>query len=450
MVLVPRLPGWAGAVVTRLIYGFLQRTVLLWNAVVYREPTCVYDRTHFWHAEVVRVLRRMLELSNYPPEMRDHYIRVYDGSIIPHLGPIPDEFGTVYKPCSIMVDDNGPAELGWAVDSLEKMIVRFYAEPLVSTVNGSPASRDTWMPILDNFVHAGGQPDPDLGWVQICIDALTCEPLPAFGGSIGTQTSQFILGADLDKTGMTGKAYFWPTLRSRMSGTSNIQTINACMERLGLVSQWSTVTSYLATLPASHSATPEVVAVSTVRPEHNGIKAYIRTCANTLADLIPYMTLGGNPTLVNHDGVRSAVDSVRLLWRLLFNVDEHTAVHLHRPNFWASGILVYYDLAPGRAYPLPKLFIDVRHRCQTDVQIARAVKLYFEETGNDGIASWYEAELSSMFCHRELAQRTGVHTWVGVGVKKSGPRITLYYSPEVFSPRSQSIARIAVQKDKQG
>jgi tryptophan 7-dimethylallyltransferase len=197
---------------------------------------------------------------------------------------------------------------------------------------------------------------------------------------------------------MVGKAYFWPTLRSRMTGQSNTEIVDACMVRLGLSAQWSLVTSYLATLPAAHQATPEVLAVSTVRPEQNGIKVYVRTYATTLAELLPYLTLGGHPALVDHAGVQSAADSLRRFWRLLFDVDEHTSVRSQNPDFWASGILVYYDLALGRAHPLPKLFIDVRHRCRTDAQIARAVAQYCEETGNTKMAGWYEDEIQSMLC----------------------------------------------------
>jgi hypothetical protein len=158
-----------------------------------RRPTQDVDRAAFWRTEVVRILRRMLELASYPSEMRDHYVRVYDQSVIPHLGPTPDEFGTVYKPCSIMLDDHGPSELGWAVDSSEKMTVRFYAEPLCA-VDGSPASRDEWMPILDKFIRTGGQTDPHLGWTQACIETLTCEPSTRAAEAVGSGTSQFILG----------------------------------------------------------------------------------------------------------------------------------------------------------------------------------------------------------------------------------------------------------------
>jgi hypothetical protein len=39
--------------------------------------------------------------------------------------------------------------------------------------------------------------------------------------------------------------------------------------------------------------------------------------------------------------------------------------------------------------------------------------------------------------HRSLRSRSGIHTYIGVGVKGSGSRVTVYHSPEAFAPERE-------------
>jgi hypothetical protein len=44
--------------------------------------------------------------------------------------------------------------------------------------------------------------------------------------------------------------------------------------------------------------------------------------------------------------------------------------------------------------------------------------------------------------HRDLSARTGLHTYVGVCVKKSKPELYHYFSPEVFAPERPEVSVI--------
>jgi hypothetical protein len=40
--------------------------------------------------------------------------------------------------------------------------------------------------------------------------------------------------------------------------------------------------------------------------------------------------------------------------------------------------------------------------------------------------------------HTALESHSGIHTYIGVGLKASGARVTLYYSPEAFVSQIES------------
>jgi hypothetical protein len=36
--------------------------------------------------------------------------------------------------------------------------------------------------------------------------------------------------------------------------------------------------------------------------------------------------------------------------------------------------------------------------------------------------------------HRDLSNRAGIHTYLGCSIRKGGPQLSVYISPEVFAP----------------
>lgn len=191
---------------------------------------------------------------------------------------------------------------------------------------------------------------------------------------------------------MIGKGYFLPHLRSQATGVSRTELVTNCMTALGLESPWAMILSYISTLPLDHQAGPEIVSVDCVESSKNRAKVYIRTQASSLRTIIDLMTLGGT---LSSPSILSAIATLRHLWHLLFEVDEDVSLQSTSPGHYASGFVVYFEMGLGRPTPLPKAYIPVRHYCDNDMQIAKALAQYYKEIGLPSVGDRYVADIQS-------------------------------------------------------
>ena len=88
---------------------------------------------------------------------------------------------------------------------------------------------------------------------------------------------------------------------------------------------------------------------------------------------------------------------------------------------------------PGSTKPGFKVYLPVRFHCPNDHTIAcRSRKFY--NLGNT-TAKEYAGTIQSIFSpHREIGARTGIQTYIGVSLKKSGCEVCTYFNPEVYAP----------------
>lgn len=189
-----------------------------------------------------------------------------------------------------------------------------------------------------------------------------------------------------------GKGYFWPQLRSRLTGVSTTDLISNCVERLGLAEQWRLIARYINT-PAGSSTSPEFVAVDTVEASRNRLKVYSRCSATNLSGVVSAMTLGDHPALVNHRGIQHAIANVTHLWRLMFGQDavDNDVSQISHHSIYTKGVVIYYDLTPGRAIPMPKVYIPVRHYAKNDAHVCEVMSQYYREIGFIKSGSTYQA-----------------------------------------------------------
>lgn len=323
-----------------------------------------------------------------------------------------------------MGDDCTPIEFSWVITSDRTDVIRFTMEPL-SRIDGSPTTPDTWMETLQAMGSSHKFKDFDLSWAQICFDTLVYLGQPGEGHP---HRSQFSIGADFSRSGMVGKAYFLPHIRSKCTGTPQLQIVSDCIQKLGLSEQWSFVLAYLQHLPQHMSPTSEIVAVDCLHPDRSRVKVYMRTPASDLLSLLDLFTLGGKLS----EATVACTKTIKHLWTLLFG--EAQQVTSKHPSHYASGFVVYFELSRSRPTPAPKLYIPVRHYASDDTAIAMAVMQYYRDAGLDEIGRSYLAHVESIFGgRRRLSDKTGIHTYVGVASRRDGPQVSVYYSPEAFS-----------------
>ncbi len=225
-----------------------------------QSPHSPESRLAFWNATAGNALRTLLEWTSYPQHLQMKYDSFLTTFIIPRLGPSPHMIDPS-RLQSQLQDDHTPLEFSCVLESDACGKVQCYAEPL-NPMDGSSTPRETWMANLQNMLVAGGVRDADLSWCGMCADTLTIDPpsvLPDSGIHIqfamGTLTKNsfrshnqrltFLKGGDLNRSGLLGKGYFWPQLRSRLTGVSTTDLISNCVERLGLAEQWKLIARYI-------------------------------------------------------------------------------------------------------------------------------------------------------------------------------------------------------------
>jgi len=391
-------------------------------------------RTFFWWRKVYQPFSALFRGSGYPIYLQKRYLSFIATYVIPSLGPSPSEF-TKFQPCSFMGDDHTPIELSWVLNANGEHTVRFTME-LLSALDGSPTPSSTWMASLRLLSEEGCVEGFEMDWVKTCFEALVHDGILVENSS--QHHSQFSVGADFTRSGVVGKAYFLPHVLSQASGKSQMDLVTSCLTKLELESQWNHVTKYLDGLPPHLSAIPEIVAVDCVEKTRNRAKVYVRSKASSLNEIVDLFTLGGalgDPLVVD------TVRMIRQVWHLLFDgADDDTRLESRNPNHYASPFVVYFELGLGRQYPVPKLYIPVRHYCQNDSVVANALVQFYKQDEFSGKANNYLADIQAAFGHPTLEECTGLHTYIGIATRKAGPQLSVYLSPLAFG--SEKLAEV--------
>ncbi|CAA7266895.1 unnamed protein product [Cyclocybe aegerita] len=274
-----------------------------------------------------------------------------------------------------MGDDHTPIEFSCILGSDGKHTIRFTLEPL-SGVDGSPTPSRTWINALHEFSSIGNVQEFDTDWALTCFEMLVFE-----GNNVPKQkplhSSQFSIGADFTHDGIVGKAYFLPHLRSQATGISQMDLVTSCMNELDLGSQWKIVASYFTEKVPHLDATPDIVAVDCVHKSKNRAKIYVRCNASSLNEITEVFTLGQRlkGLLIN-----KAIEMIEEVWRQLFvGKNDDQRLESNNPDHFASRFVLYFELAPGREIPFPKLYIPIRHYCQNDALVGEALEQLYKE-----------------------------------------------------------------------
>jgi DMATS type aromatic prenyltransferase len=201
------------------------------------------------------------------------------------------------------------------------------------------------------------------------------------------------LGGEFNDTGILGKLYFFPSVRSAVTGTPTESIVGNCMSQLGVGVTWDTIIMpYFTSLPKEFRPIPDMVSVDCLAPSRNRVKVYFRAHLSTLNAITEMVTLGD---IISDEYIVQTVSTLQHLWGLFFpGVAHDTPLPTTRKGpYYPSGFLIYYEMVPGRRLPIPKVYIPVRHYCRDDAQIAAAISHYFKDTGLDDISERYTSDL---------------------------------------------------------
>jgi len=198
---------------------------------------------------------------------------------------------------------------------------------------------------------------------------------------------------------MALKAYFLPQARSISTSVSKRSLITNAVHALSssgkrdLLTPWNRLLKFFDSLPAHLVPDFNIVAVDCVAPEQNRLKIYVRTPVVSLSNVKRFLCMDDTSLDISFK-YRRALEHIRLLWYLLFpnafrSGDEETQLYAQDPQHLTSGLLFYYELRDRTSTAVPKVYIPVRHLCNSDAHIAQALQLFYNITGNSQFGRKY-------------------------------------------------------------
>ena len=90
------------------------------------------------------------------------------------------------------------------------------------------------------------------------------------------------------------------------------------------------------------------------------------------------MTLGRE---IDDPDMEHGLAELQELWILVLGLDQHfsSSNELTPNSHRTAGILYYFELKPGQALPVPKVYIPVRHYGKNDQNIAEGLLKYLKK-----------------------------------------------------------------------
>ncbi|KAL5365581.1 tryptophan dimethylallyltransferase-domain-containing protein [Aspergillus floccosus] len=429
---------------------------VLTSALPLPAPT---SSTGFWWRETGPLMSKLLAKANYPLYTHYKYLLLYHTHILPLLGPRPPGNPTQVSPSnalwrSFLTDDFSPLEPSWNVNgrSASQSTIRLGIEPV--GFEAGAATDPFNQAAVTEFMHSYDA--SEVGATLTLFEhfrqdlfvgpdsyALLREKIPE-----GEHTTQSFLAFDLDAGRVTTKAYFFPILMSLKTGKSTMRVISDSILRLAMKNEvWGVQTiaalSVLEAWMASHdgAAKGEMISVDCVNEADSRIKIYVRIPQTSLRVVKEAYCLGGRLT---DENTAKGLELLDELWRTIFGVIDEDA-ELPRNDHRTAGTIFNFELRPGKWFPEPKVYLPVRHYCESDVQIANRLQVFFGKLGWQDLERDYCKDLGDLFPHHPLSSTTGTHTYLSFSYKKKkGVYMTMYYNPRVYSTKSTDL----VQGDK--
>ncbi|KAH3305137.1 hypothetical protein KXW39_000394 [Aspergillus fumigatus] len=405
--------------------------------------------TGFWWRETGPVMSKLLAKANYPLYTHYKYLMLYHTHILPLLGPRPPlENSTHPSPSnapwrSFLTDDFTPLEPSWNVNgnSEAQSTIRLGIEPI--GFEAGAAADPFNQAAVTQFMHS--YEATEVGATLTLFEHFRNdmfvgpETYAALRAKIpeGEHTTQSFLAFDLDAGRVTTKAYFFPILMSLKTGQSTTKVVSDSILHLALKSEvWGVQTiaamSVMEAWIGSYggAAKTEMISVDCVNEADSRIKIYVRMPHTSLRKVKEAYCLGGRLT---DENTKEGLKLLDELWRTVFGIDDEDA-ELPQNSHRTAGTIFNFELRPGKWFPEPKVYLPVRHYCESDMQIASRLQTFFGRLGWHNMEKDYCKHLEDLFPHHPLSSSTGTHTFLSFSYKKQkGVYMTMYYNPRVYS-----------------
>ncbi|PWY85940.1 aromatic prenyltransferase [Aspergillus heteromorphus CBS 117.55] len=405
-------------------------------AAKHEEPWKVLDRLlpflnsscRLWWDEMAPVIGRSMLRTGYSIESQYKYLLLVQSTLIPFLGPFPNQGRSNITWPSCIAGDKGPLDISVNYQGNSKPTFRITIEPI-----GPYAGTDTDLmneiaprQLLHQLSHI--QPGVDLTWYDQLEKVITIRNHEARQkqdalAHYSTKT-QTLIGLDFHEGSFTVKAYFFPHLRASVTGEDwarilfdGIRTVcntDAFNRELTKIEQ------YIGSIRHKVLAEKPNVAFDCKDPAKSRIKVYAAVDMSSLDDVYDFWTIGGH---LHGPHIENGFEIVRKMWNMIYTKSlpngkprESMTVHCN------------WELSISDPTPAPKAYFLVAD--DTDQHVSSAITNLFRDLGWDEHAKTHNMLEKEAYPAFDMKTSTDVYTWLSFAhSKKTGPYITVYTKP---------------------
>ncbi|KAJ5497538.1 hypothetical protein N7463_009525 [Penicillium fimorum] len=405
----------------------------------------------YWWATSGRDLARMLQEAEYPEDAQRQFLSFFKETICPRLGGPPAEDSVR----SGVGWDGNPFEYSFELKSSSNtQSVRFVvdASPLRPADETNPLGIENSEAILGAL--AARTPGFDDTWYRalrewfVHAHRSTAEQ-KALVAQAGYQMP-LILGFDIsrrlsapDAIPVMAKVYFppcftaaaeritrWEAVRRGVLGLPNIQSHPNILSSLDLIQE------YLDTKPKEYENGPRYLATDFVTTEKARLKIYMRHPAESFDDIWDYYTLGGRIPGLDEDKDRFR----ELMSFTSYNPDINKSQDSEQPHYTTvlrKMTAIYFSLSTDNPTPAPKICFYPANFAANDEVIGHGLDEWLKKDGwNQGGKSMTD-RVQDVFTHRQLSEKKGIFTFLGLGRKEDPKKkelsMQVYVTGELYS-----------------
>lgn len=349
---------------------------------------------------------------------------------------------------SILTYDGSPIEYSWKWNSSENdhPEIRFCVEPAGYNQgnNKLPGSK---LRATDGILTqlAKRLPNIDLEWYHHFQDSLRISPcadsfppedtLPGQG-----RRPRMPLAFEFTPKGIVTKVYFTPPATS-----DNMPSFNSFADAVRPICYKETAAldefmAYLSSDPVGATLRPDVLAIDCISALKSRIKLYAGTPMTTFTSAISTITLGGR--------IPAAQSSIDDLWALFcavlglddkFSRDDELPVQnpfqpsrAHDADYY-SGLLYYFNLAPGAQLPDVKLYLPVIRYGRSDADIAIGLQQFMISRQRGRYIDGFQRVMETIGHRHKAGNGHRIQTYIACAFDKDDSlSLTSYLNPGVY------------------
>ncbi|KAJ5575487.1 aromatic prenyltransferase [Penicillium sp. DV-2018c] len=392
-------------------------------------PFANLDQHRYWHA-VAPMLGEMLARGNYSLHQQYGYLSLFAQVIIPRLGPFPSQ-QNIYK---CLLGGTGSVELSQNVQR-GGFTTRVAFEPTsyIASTSVDPFNR--------HAVHATLAELRTLGAAKVDMElhhqlhsqlTLTDREEQSMTPAQVADTiwrTQTLLALDLSPSGeITVKEYFYPGLKSQMTGRSVADHCFAAIRSVDPEGHFSAASQAIARHMQTQTQTDlYFLSCDLVHPAATRFKLYLMELDMRWGKVEEHWTMGG--VLSGDVEVDQGLVMLRELWRD-FGIIEGLRDEPERPSLPGDPdtivpFILNYEMHPDKPLPVPKFYFPLVGI--SELKIVNVLEAFFERYNMPEQAAVYRENLQSYYPTRDLATATDHQAWMSFSCTKKGPYLTMYY-----------------------